>query len=64
MVSGNLGLSIEEWFYIFTPILIFILHKFLTNKSPFLVSILIMVSLPLMYRFRITLKKLMTFGGM
>tara|TARA_Y100000385_G_scaffold283923_1_gene340998 strand:+ start:125 stop:1219 length:1095 start_codon:yes stop_codon:yes gene_type:complete len=47
------SLSIEEWFYIFTPILIFILHKFLTNKSAFLVSIVIMVSLPLMYRYRI-----------
>ena len=47
------SLSIEEWFYIFTPVLIFILHKFLPNKTTFLISIILMVTLPLMYRFSI-----------
>ena len=44
------SLSIEEWFYILTPILIFGLCKTLPVKASFLVVTLIMVVFPLLYR--------------
>lgn len=47
------SLSIEEWFYIFVPILIFGFYKILPRKTSFLVTTLIMISLPLIYRFSI-----------
>lgn len=47
------SLSIEEWFYIFTPIIIFGLHKILPSKTTFLIATLIMIILPLLYRFSI-----------
>lgn len=47
------SLSIEEWFYIFTPILIFGLYKILPGKTSFLIVTLVMISFPLAYRFSI-----------
>ena len=44
------SLSIEEWFYIITPILSFILLKKLRPKQSFLLSTLIIIVLPLLYR--------------
>lgn len=47
------SLSIEEWFYIFSPILIFILVKKTTAKNAFLLTVLLMIILPLLYRISI-----------
>ncbi len=47
------SLSIEEWFYIFTPILIFGLYKILPSKISFLIITLLMITFPLIYRFSI-----------
>ncbi len=44
------SLSVEEWFYIFTPILIFLLLKLLPPKQSFLISTLIMIILPVIFR--------------
>ena len=45
------SLSIEEWFYLFSPILIFIFIRFTTAKISFLTVTLIMILLPLVYRY-------------
>lgn len=47
------SLSVEEWFYIFTPVMIFGLCKWLPNKISFLTATLIMIILPLLYRYSI-----------
>ena len=47
------SLSIEEWFYIIAPILIFGLYRILPAKKSFLITSLVMISLPLVYRFSI-----------
>lgn len=47
------SLSVEEWFYIITPILVFFLLKIIKPKYSFLISTLIMIVLPLIYRFYI-----------
>ena len=47
------SLSIEEWFYVLTPIMIFSLCKWLPNKISFLSVTLIMIILPLAYRLSI-----------
>ena len=48
------SLTIEEWFYIFTPLSILVLHvalrKFLATKYVFLSVILFFIVLPLLYR--------------
>lgn len=44
------SLSVEEWFYILTPILIIFLSKWLPPKIAFLVSTIIMIIAPLLYR--------------
>lgn len=48
------SLSIEEWFYIFLPILLLTLGKFLPLKTAFLVAIIILITFPLGYRFAIS----------
>jgi len=48
------SLSIEEWFYIFFPVLFFVLRIFIKNKYSFLISIVLMIVLPLMYRISIS----------
>lgn len=45
------SLSIEEWFYLFSPLLILLLCKFLSNKTAFLVATVSMIVLPLLYRY-------------
>ena len=47
------SLSVEEWFYIFTPLLIYGLYKILPSKSSFLVATIIMITMPLIYRYSI-----------
>ncbi len=47
------SLSVEEWFYIFTPILCFIILKFAKQKQAFLLTTLIMIVVPLLYRMSI-----------
>ncbi len=44
------SLSIEEWFYLITPVLILIAYRFLRLKSVFLLVTIAMMVLPLMYR--------------
>ena len=44
------SLSIEEWFYILTPILIVAISKFTSIKKTFLVSTMIMILMPILYR--------------
>lgn len=45
------SLSIEEWFYILTPLLILSLHQFLPTKSSILIAVVIMMVAPLIYRY-------------
>ena len=45
------SLSVEEWFYIFTPVLIWVSSKIISNKFAFLTTALIMIITPLVYRF-------------
>jgi peptidoglycan/LPS O-acetylase OafA/YrhL len=44
------SLSIEEWFYILTPILIIVISKFTSIKKTFLISTIIMILMPILYR--------------
>lgn len=44
------SLSIEEWFYIFTPILMAVCYKVFSSKTSFLLTTLIMITFPLLYR--------------
>lgn len=47
------SLSVEEWFYIFAPTLIFISLMFLNKKTAFLSATLLMMIVPLLYRMAI-----------
>ena len=47
------SLSIEEWFYVVVPILIFLLCKTLNVRRAFLSATLMIIILPLVYRFGI-----------
>ena len=44
------SISIEEWFYIFTPLLILISIRFLKPKFSFLFATICMIVLPILYR--------------
>ncbi|MGB0933638.1 MAG: acyltransferase family protein, partial [Lishizhenia sp.] len=44
------SLSIEEWFYLLIPLLILLFQKFLPSKKAILLSILIMIFAPIIYR--------------
>ncbi|MDG1477063.1 MAG: acyltransferase [Vicingaceae bacterium] len=48
------SLSVEEWFYISIPLLLFVFNLFLNKKTTILVSILILILAPLMYRISIS----------
>lgn len=48
------SLSVEEWFYIFFPVLFFLLRIFIKNKNAFLICILMMILFPLLYRISIS----------
>lgn len=48
------SLSVEEWFYISLPIIIFVLSRILSIKRTILVSICILLIIPLIYRFYIS----------
>jgi peptidoglycan/LPS O-acetylase OafA/YrhL len=45
------SLSIEEWFYIFAPIILLILIKLLPAKKAFLTTVLILILTPIFFRF-------------
>jgi len=45
------SLSIEEWFYIITPIFLFLFLKLFSPKLTFLLTTLIMIIFPVFYRF-------------
>jgi len=47
------SLSVEEWFYIFSPILLLILFRFFSAKRAFLIATLIMILTPVLYRWSI-----------
>ena len=47
------SLSVEEWFYIFMPLLIVLLIRLLSPKKAFLSATLIMIILPVVYRYSI-----------
>lgn len=44
------SLSIEEWFYIITPVLIYFISKKTSYKKTFLISTVLMILLPIIYR--------------
>ena len=48
------SLSVEEWFYVFLPLLFMLLSKFLSKKNTILVSIVILIVFPLAYRYAIS----------
>jgi peptidoglycan/LPS O-acetylase OafA/YrhL len=48
------SLSIEEWFYIFLPFLLLILSNFLKLRTAFFVTTILLIVLPLIYRFMIS----------
>jgi peptidoglycan/LPS O-acetylase OafA/YrhL len=45
------SLSVEEWFYLFTPVLLLGLLRFSPPKRSFLLATLIMILLPVFYRY-------------
>jgi len=45
------SLSVEEWFYLLTPILIWLFSKFTNGKNTFLIATLLIILLPLWYRY-------------
>ena len=47
------SLSVEEWFYIMTPIAVLVLMKIMKPKFSFLLATLIMIIAPLCYRYAI-----------
>jgi peptidoglycan/LPS O-acetylase OafA/YrhL len=47
------SLSIEEWFYISLPLCILIFRQFLSNQKTILLSIVLLLILPLLYRISI-----------
>lgn len=48
------SLSVEEWFYLITPILIFTIIKRCSPKTSFLAATLIIIALPVLYRYHIS----------
>lgn len=44
------SLTIEEWFYIFTPIILILALKIFKPKNAFLITVLILLLFPLLYR--------------
>lgn len=44
------SLSIEEWFYIFLPVLLILVLKFFPSRKGILISIFILLTFPLVYR--------------
>jgi peptidoglycan/LPS O-acetylase OafA/YrhL len=48
------SLSVEEWFYIFLPLLLLLYIRFLKPKTAFLCTILTLILFPLAYRFSIS----------
>lgn len=44
------SLSVEEWFYILLPVVIFGLRKFLSVRNTLMVSIALLIALPMFYR--------------
>lgn len=44
------SLSVEEWFYLTSPILFFLLGKFSTKKTAFLLTILVMIGSTIIFR--------------
>lgn len=45
------SLSIEEWFYLITPVLILLLSSLLSFNRAYLIATILMIFLPLVYRF-------------
>jgi peptidoglycan/LPS O-acetylase OafA/YrhL len=45
------SLSVEEWFYLTSPILFFLFLKFLSKKSAFLLTILLMIASSILFRY-------------
>lgn len=56
------SLSIEEWFYLLTPIFMVGLRRFMPIKPAFLIATLAMIALPVGYRFLITNPTIDAFG--
>lgn len=48
------SLSVEEWFYIFLPVLIWLFSKFLSKKNTLLFSIILLIIVPMGYRYAIS----------
>ena len=48
------SLSVEEWFYITLPLLVLVLSRFLYIKKTFLISIIILIAVPMLYRYSIS----------
>ncbi len=44
------SLSVEEWFYIFTPILLIVFVKFVSPKKAFLLTTILLMLIPVIYR--------------
>jgi peptidoglycan/LPS O-acetylase OafA/YrhL len=44
------SLSVEEWFYLTSPVLFFLLLKFLSKKTAFLLTILVMIGSTIIFR--------------
>jgi peptidoglycan/LPS O-acetylase OafA/YrhL len=44
------SLSVEEWFYIFLPLMLFLFSFFLANKRAFFIGSLVLIIAPLAYR--------------
>lgn len=55
------SLSVEEYFYIFLPIILFLFRKKISNKNTILFSIILLITLPLIYRISISTLKVDTF---
>lgn len=47
------SLSVEEWFYIFLPLLFFVFNRFTSAKRAFLTTTVLLIALPLIYRISI-----------
>jgi len=55
------SLSVEEYFYIFLPVILFLFRKTFSNKKTILFSIILLILLPLAYRVSISSLKVDTF---
>jgi peptidoglycan/LPS O-acetylase OafA/YrhL len=51
--SESWSLAIEEWFYIFTPLLMLLLIKIFSAKQTFLIGTFTLIIFPIIYRFTI-----------